>query len=131
MNLPCDPFLETIQLVLTHWSLDLSLSCPTFNFPSSQKQVYGHPDDFPLFLDAQMKRVNVEWLLHVVNFFKYHMVGKEEMSLYPSYVQLADEDLPKVWTEPLRQGVRRLGSHWKGTYCESILRPVSNMTKLL
>ena len=109
-----------MQLALTHWSLDLSLNNLTFGFAESQSQVFGHPDKFPLFLNGEMDKVNVKYLLHIVNFFKYHMTKQEEASLYPYYSELTNELRPKAWTEPLHQGVKELGSHWKGTYGKSV-----------
>ncbi len=108
----------TIQLLLTHWSLDLGLACQTFSFPYSQKAVYGHPKDFPIVLDKHMRVINIEYLLHIANFFKYHMIRIEESTLYYDVLALEDEEKPIAWREKLEDGVRQLGRHWMGSYGE-------------
>ncbi|MCJ1253742.1 hypothetical protein MMC24_001554 [Lignoscripta atroalba] len=111
-----DPLLQTIQLLLTHWSLDLSLYCPTYGYHISQKAVYSHPKDCPLFLDQHMRVVNVEFLLHIANFFKYHITHKDEGILNYDFELLSHDKKPKAWQKSLEQGLSKPGSKWMGSY---------------
>ncbi|MCJ1223689.1 hypothetical protein MMC12_000332 [Toensbergia leucococca] len=111
-----DPLMETIQLLFTHWTLELPSCRRTYGFPTSQQVVYSHPNTCPMFLDSHMRKVNIEYLLHVANFFKYHLTLPEEATLYHLFQELEDDEKPRGWQGRLEQGPKKLGSHWKGSY---------------
>ena len=118
-----NPLLQTLQLVFTHWQLDRSLQIQTYGFSYSQRAVYGHPDDYPMFLDNDRFRVNIEFLLHTANFFKYHITHEQENTLFSLFEELEEGQKPRAWEGPIQQGrgipgVKRLGTHWKGSYGE-------------
>lgn len=108
--------LQTIQLLFFPWSLELAIDCPTMSFPSSQQVVYSHPETIPLFLDKYKTHVNINFLLHITNFFKYHMTQQQEATLFVPFHDLEDSEKPKVWQNRLEQGTRKLGKSWKGSY---------------
>ena len=109
-----------------HWQLDLSLHSPVCGFPYSQQAVYAHPDDFPIFLDENYRKVNIEFLSHTANFFKYHIRNPQEQTLYHLFEQLEDHEKPRPWEARLFQGpgVKKLGKKWKGSYGISLLSPL-------
>lgn len=109
---------QIIQVVFTHWSLDLSLNCPTYSFEISQKAVYSHPNKTPMFKN-KMSTVNVNYLLHIVNFFKYHITCKEEGTLQSFFEELAEDQKPRAWENHIDQGLRKVGTTWLGTYGKS------------
>lgn len=92
------------------------MDCPTYGFPASQQVAYSHPDAHPLFLDSCKKKVNIPFLLHISNFFKYHMTREEEATLFHHFRELEDYEKPKVWQGRLEQGTRKLNKSWKGSY---------------
>ncbi|TAQ86739.1 hypothetical protein B7494_g4941 [Chlorociboria aeruginascens] len=107
-----------IQLCLTSLSLDPQ-SCNTkvSHFDLSQAEVYTCPNDQPIFMGAGKQDLNVRWLLHVVNFFKFHFkAAKGEGILSHAYRDLAPEEVPQPWIGKLKEGTQQLGSHWKGAY---------------
>lgn len=108
--------LQTIQLLFIPWSLGFALDCPTHSFPSSQQVVYSHPESNRLFLDKYKTHVNITFLLHITNFFKYHMTHQEEATLFVPFSDLEKNEKPKVWQSHLEQGTRKLGRSWKGSY---------------
>ena len=86
--------------------------------------MYAHPTNSPMFLDRDRFRVNVDFFLHTANFFKYHMTNEGEQTLYPLMRQLEEDQKPRAWEGPIKQArgvplVKKLGSHWKGSYGES------------
>ena len=83
--------------------------------------VYSHPSKVPLFVDKKWT-INTEYLLHVVNFFKYHMKTETENTLYPLLCDLDPSQRPAAWERSLSQGpgVKMLEPLWKGSYGESI-----------
>lgn len=111
-----NPLLTVIQLLFTPWTLDLELAFQTYSFAYSQKAVYAHPNDYPFFLNKRRSVINVEYLLHIANFFKYHMIRSEEQTLYQDVGALDEDEKPKMWTEKLDKGPNQLGKYWMGSY---------------
>lgn len=108
--------LQTIQLLLLPWSLEFAPECPTLGFTKSQQVVYSHPERYPLFMDKYKTLVNITFLLHISNFFKYHMTQPQEATLFNPFHDLEDEEKPKMWQSHLEQGTSKLGKSWKGSY---------------
>lgn len=87
-----------------------------FSFPDSQKAVYSSASVSPIFTGAYGLDVSMEYLLHNLNFWRYHMVREVEHTLYHPFDQLADEQRPRWWSSQPKQGLQSLGKHWKGSY---------------
>ncbi|KAI9814399.1 MAG: hypothetical protein M1827_003255 [Pycnora praestabilis] len=111
-----DQLFLTVQLLFAHCSLNLAFNAISYAGDLSQKAVYEDNKMEPIFLGKSQGEVNVEWLLHVVNFFKYHMTCKEICTLLPIYEDLEDKEKPKAWKKKLERGVKKLGKSWKGSY---------------
>lgn len=111
-----NPLLTVIQLLFTPWTLDLELAFQTYSFAYSQKAVYAHPNDYPFFLDKHRYIINIEYLLHIANFFKYHMIRSDEQTLYQDVGALDEDEKPKIWTEKLDEGPKQLCKYWMGSY---------------
>ncbi|MCJ1321426.1 hypothetical protein MMC15_006771 [Xylographa vitiligo] len=123
------PQLQLYRLILTHLALDESARVPHC-FEYSQKAVYGHPVEFPLFEDGLLKnKLNLNNLLHIVNFFKYHITNSDEHSLHAPFHDLPDDEKPKAWDSPVKGGPQKLGTHWKG--CSAYLYDHTRMTSHL
>lgn len=69
--------------------------------------------DRPIF--NNVGQVDIEWTLHIANFFKFHFLRSDEQ-LYGHYAQLPDFERPQCWSKRLQSGPQKLGSHWKGSY---------------
>ncbi|KFY51008.1 hypothetical protein V496_09025 [Pseudogymnoascus sp. VKM F-4515 (FW-2607)] len=86
-------------------------------FLASQEQVYTCLTKEPLFLGKNKYQINMPWLLHAVNFFKFHFKTPDgEGILAHMYQQLDKDELPKAWTGKVRSGTQKLGPHWKGAF---------------
>lgn len=85
-----------------------------YGFEYSQKMVYECARRAPIF--NRRHQVNMEWVVHTINFFKYHMLRSEEHTLYGVYSALDDASRPKPWKQQLKPGLRELNGLWKGTY---------------
>jgi len=111
-----DSLLLTIQLALSHISLNAGLSTPAsviLRFPESQQMAYSTAYTHPIF--SNTGQVDVNWALHVVNFFRYHLLRESEQLCAP-YSTLTDFERPQCWSTRLRNGPQTLGKHWKGCY---------------
>ncbi|KAH0558854.1 hypothetical protein GP486_004508 [Trichoglossum hirsutum] len=113
-----NPLLAIVQLLWTPWSLDLDRGFPTWGFPNSQQAAYVDPNspEGQIFYGRNNRKVNVQWLLHISNFFKYHMTRKEEYSLFEEYESLELSQRPKMWSGKLEDQVPGLAGNWKGSY---------------
>ncbi|KAK5157203.1 hypothetical protein LTR04_005479, partial [Oleoguttula sp. CCFEE 6159] len=111
-----NPLLTTIQLLLTPWSLFLELDVPTFSFECSQKAVYETAAQMPIFEGINSMDVNMDFALHVANFFKYHLTRYDEHTLFEYFKDLAECEKPKAWKGKLEDGAQKLGQYWKGSY---------------
>ncbi|MCJ1404416.1 hypothetical protein MMC11_007641 [Xylographa trunciseda] len=108
------PQLQLYRLILTHLALNEHNEV-SYCFEYSQQAVYGHPLSFPLFKDESTKReLDLDNLLHIVNFFKYHIHDPNEYSLYDPFHGLPDDEKPMAWDSPVKVGLQKLGTHWKG-----------------
>ena len=118
-NILCLPkqLLHTVWVMLTPAILSLEFDyAQSFSFPDSQLAAYGTKSDYPIFGGCNGLDVNMEWLLHNVNFWKYHMLRPAENTLYPSFSALAADKTPRFWRDQLVNGVSKLGTYWKGSY---------------
>lgn len=108
------PLLQAIQLLFANWSIEFSLDCPTYGFPNSQQAVYSHRDEVPMFTE-HMHIVNIALLLHIANFFKYHLTCEGEATLFNPFKGLTGEEKPRALCKPIQHGLSRIGQLWKGS----------------
>ncbi|KAK5123180.1 hypothetical protein LTR85_003378 [Meristemomyces frigidus] len=111
--------LHTIQVMLAPAMLSLKhkhLLQSHFGYPQSQYTAYGTAVEHPIFGGCNNLDINMEWVLHHLNFWKYHMVRKDEQTLYEPFKELHDDETPRFWNDQLKTGGNKLGTHWKGCY---------------
>ncbi|MCJ1248428.1 hypothetical protein MMC30_005646 [Trapelia coarctata] len=100
---------QVVQLVLAHMFLR-PLSPQPFGIEYTQMAVYGHPHDYPMFV---RRKLNLEFLLFILNFFQYHLSDKNQGTLQ-HLVKTLDLGSPKAWDKKLKNGLRKLGKKWNG-----------------
>ena len=107
---------KTIQVVLTHFQLDLALAPRTIGFQDSQTVVYSHPNRNRLFRGKSFNQVNIDMLMHVVNFFKFHLTSPTASTLFQHFSLLNNDEAPAAWNTKLDPGsrVKTLGKRWLG-----------------
>lgn len=126
-----NPALLAIQLILTHLSLTASPTskiAKAWGFSDSQSLVYAQTSIRPIFKGPNCQEIDIEWTLHVANFFKNHLLNQHELT-HLRYDDLSTPERPQSWTKPLSTTPLKLGKHWKGSYAyvdhEEIL-PIRN-----
>lgn len=87
-----------------------------FAIEESQQAVYLATNAAPIYLGPHFTDVNMEWVLHCLNFFRHHMATEDVGTLFESVNALPVTQKPSAWHAPLQQGAYPLGKHWKGTY---------------
>ena len=109
--------MQTLQLIFTHWQLDISIRSEIRVFSLSQHIVYTRPDEMFLFIDKKWT-LNLSYLLHVANFFKYHMKSEQEDTLSHLMSDLGNSEKPAAWDQQLSTGpqVTPLGASWMGSF---------------
>ncbi|KAK4543661.1 hypothetical protein LTR36_005306 [Oleoguttula mirabilis] len=111
--------LQTIQVMLAPAMLSLEyrhLLSSHFGYPQSQYTAYGTATEHPIFGGCNNLDINMEWVLHHLNFWKYHMVRRDEQTLYNAFKDLDDDETPRFWNQRLKTGGNKLGTYWKGCY---------------
>ncbi|KFX91484.1 hypothetical protein O988_07727 [Pseudogymnoascus sp. VKM F-3808] len=114
--------LEAFAMVVKLCFAHLLLHPDIFNirssiFMASQEHVYKCLTEAPLFTGRNKHEINFPWLLHVVNFFKFHLKTPDgEGILAHMYQQLEKSELPTAWTGKIKGGTQKLGPHWKGAF---------------
>lgn len=109
-----EPLLQTIQLLLMNWSLDYHMIHKAKGFALSQYHVYDDPKRNPVFLNTDKSKINISFLLHIVNFFTHHLTREDQYTLFNAFKSLKPENKPQAWQEQLRQGTYELGNSWVG-----------------
>ena len=108
--------LAAVQLMCTSLCFDADLGLHNWNFNLSQKHCYMTAMEAPVFTNTNKTMVNMEWLLHVVNFFKYHATNEDEKTLFEPFQSLDLMEKPGMWTRSVKDDGGKLGKNWKGTY---------------
>lgn len=113
------PLLATVQLSLVHLSLNSAFNY-VFGYPQSQLLAYAAAKDEPIFTGFNQGIVNMRWVLHLANFFRYHMLNSDEhSSLFEALNGLSNEQKPRGWAQQPGREPAKLERHWKGTYGRS------------
>jgi hypothetical protein len=87
-----------------------------FAFDEAQHAVYQSALVAPLFPGTALTVVNLEWMLHTMNFFRHHMMNEDAQTLFNKIEELDVAQKPSPWREPLPQGAYPLSKYWRGTY---------------
>ncbi|TKA76036.1 hypothetical protein B0A55_05109 [Friedmanniomyces simplex] len=118
MDIVCLPqqLLQTIQILLAPAMFDLERNLNHFSFSTSQQVVYGTSVEHPIFEGCHGLDVNPAWVLHHINFWKFHMTRPAECTLHGPFRDLSEDGKPRFWSRQLRQGSDTLGTRWKGSY---------------
>ncbi|EMD00714.1 hypothetical protein BAUCODRAFT_61254, partial [Baudoinia panamericana UAMH 10762] len=110
------PLLQAVQVVLSPFLFRLDRHLQHYSFPDSQQVVYATAETSEIFGGLHGLEIDMEWVLHHINFWKYHMVREAECTLFEAFSELDVEDRPRLWDQKLKQGGNKLGVHWKGSY---------------
>ncbi|CAO2650395.1 Nn.00g016870.m01.CDS01 [Neocucurbitaria sp. VM-36] len=112
-----NPMLAAVKLMCSHFLFDLeSMKHYVFAIEQSQRAVYLSTNAAPIYKGLNLTDVNMDWVLHCLNFFRHHMMNEEAATLFDNINELPMTQKPSAWRKPLREGAHPLGQHWKGTY---------------
>ncbi|KAK5137404.1 hypothetical protein LTR08_008982 [Meristemomyces frigidus] len=112
------PLLQTIQVMLAPALLNTQnerFMQYSYGFPDSQMTVYGTALDCPIFGGCNNLDIRMDFLLHHLNFWKYHL-RRDEHTLFSAFAALDAAEMPRFWRQQLKTGANQLGTHWKGSY---------------
>ncbi|KAK5675128.1 hypothetical protein LTS10_012202 [Elasticomyces elasticus] len=118
MDIVCLPkdLLQTIQILLAPAMFDIDRHFNHFSFPFSQEVVYGTGSQHQIFTGANGLDISPPWLLHHINFWKFHMMRHAECTLAAPFADLPPASRPRFWDTQLTQSNGTLGKNWKGSY---------------
>lgn len=125
------PMLAAVKLMCSHFLFELEdANHQVFALEESQRFVYMATNKAPLYSGPNLTQINMEWVLHCLNFFRDHMMNQEAATLYDAMSDLSPMQKPSAWQEPLRKGSYALGSHWKGTYSFLDVPEITKLRKI-
>jgi hypothetical protein len=112
--------LAAIKLMCSHlvFGGTEGLKHDIFAFDEAQHAVYQSAVAAPLYGGPALAQVNLQWMLHVMNFFRHHMLNEDAQTLFNKVDELDATQKPSAWREPLgdREGAYALSKYWRGTY---------------
>ncbi|KAK8250648.1 hypothetical protein HDK77DRAFT_506945 [Phyllosticta capitalensis] len=103
-----------VQLMLAPMVLDCDDYKRPYNFIESQRIAYTDYGHSTIWKNNTIE-LDLEYLLHLGNFFKHHMVG-DDMTLRDPMQDLDLAQRPQFWKAPLTNTPKKLGNRWMGTY---------------
>jgi hypothetical protein len=111
------PALAAVKLMCSHFLFELdNVKHGLTGMEESQRVVYMATNSAPIYTGPTLTDLNMQWILHCMNFFRHHMMSKDVGTLYEVLKDLSAYQIPSAWQDPLRSGTTPLGKHWKGTY---------------
>lgn len=107
-----------VLLLLSAYTLDIveNGDSHVYDFPESQRVAYAAVSRRPIFKGLNKMEVDTDWALHLVNFFRGHVLRPVENTLHRRIAELALNERPQMWNKKLSNSPSRLGEWWKGTY---------------
>lgn len=109
--------LAAVKLMCSHFLFELEdAQHNVFAIEESQRAVYLATNAAPIYVGPKLTTVNMDWVLHCLNFFRHHMMCEDTDTLFDNIRELSPNQKPSRWREPLREGAYPLSKHWKGTY---------------
>ncbi|KAH3918232.1 hypothetical protein HBI56_143460 [Parastagonospora nodorum] len=125
------PMLAAVKLMCSHFLFELEdANHQVFALEESQRVVYMATNKAPLYSGPSLSEINMDWVLHCLNFFRDHMMNEAAATLYDAVSELSPMQKPSAWQEPLRNGSYTLGSHWKGTYSFLDVPEITKLRKM-
>jgi hypothetical protein len=124
------PLLAAVKLICSQFLFSLDGPNNVFGVEESQRVVYMATNVAPLYSGPKLTEVNMNWMLHCLQFFRNHMMNEDVASLYSAMEELTSGEKPSAWKEPLRKGSYPLSSHWKGTYAFLDMPEIMKLRKL-
>ncbi|KAH7385622.1 hypothetical protein BKA66DRAFT_528087 [Pyrenochaeta sp. MPI-SDFR-AT-0127] len=111
------PTLAAVKLMCSHFLFEPEgAKHDVFAIEEVQRAVYLPTNVAPIYQGPKLTMINMEWVLHCLNFFRHHMMNEDAGTLSESVDALSVTQKPSAWQEPLREGAYPLSKNWMGTY---------------
>jgi len=94
----------------------VSSSNPIYQFETCRQAAYATTVNTEIFKGFGPLQINMEWLLQVANFWRYHLNMPVECTLWETFASLSAGFKPKQWRKKLKNGAQKLGRYWNGVY---------------
>lgn len=105
------------QVLIAPLGFDPDVKQSVFGSGDSQIQAYLAPCQQQVFVGITKEHVNLQWLLHIMNLFRAHMMCRDMVTLFDAYHLLKDSERPGFWTKQIQYKEKFvLAKVWKGTF---------------
>lgn len=112
-----NPMLAAVKIICSSLLFEHDdLKHHVFAIEQLQRVAYASTNKAPIYEGLNYHDVNMEWIMKCLDFFRYHMMNRETMTLSDAMEDLSAMQKPTAWQEPLKNGALPLSKHWKGTY---------------
>lgn len=112
-----NPMLAAVKIICSSLLFEHDgLKHHVFAIEQLQRAAYASTKKAPIYEGLNYTDVNMEWVMKCLDFFRYHMMNREIMTLSDAMEDLSALQKPAAWQKPLENGARPLSKHWKGTY---------------
>lgn len=112
-----NPMLAAVKIICSSLLFERNnLKHHIFAIEQLQRVAYAATNKAPIYEGLNYTEINMEWVMKCLDFFRYHMMNKETMTLSDAMEDLSAVQKPTAWQQSLYNGVAPLSSHWKGTY---------------
>lgn len=112
-----NPMLAAVKIICSSLLFELDdLKHHVFAVEQLQRAAYASTNSAPIYEGLYYTDINMAWVMKCLDFFRYHMMDRQTMTLSDAMEDLSALQKPTAWQEPLRNGALPLSKHWKGTY---------------
>ncbi|KAJ4338446.1 hypothetical protein N0V87_003989 [Didymella glomerata] len=112
-----NPLLAAVKIICSSMLFEHNdLKHHVFAIEQLQRAAYASTNKAPIFEGLNLTDVNMDWIMKCLDFFRYHMMNRENFTLADAMEDLSALQKPIAWQEPLKNGALPLSKHWKGTY---------------
>jgi len=112
-----NPLLAAVKIICSSLLFEYNdLKHHVFAIEQLQRAAYASTNKAPIFESLTFTDVNMEWIMKCLDFFRYHMMNRENFTLADAVEDLSALQKPTAWQESLKNGALPLSKYWKGTY---------------
>ncbi|CAP85341.1 Pc20g00120 [Penicillium rubens Wisconsin 54-1255] len=126
----CSPLFYALQLCLSSFALDPTITEPCRRTDYDIKQVYSYADEVgKAFIDHD--NLDLAKLLDLRNFWQRHLLNASELTFQESFSELPADMTPKA-RKDIPTEASRLSPSWLGYYCNvrsACIHPLSDLQK--
>lgn len=110
-----DPDILVFRLLCSHWDFESAANSSFELCQWIEPSLFSDKVLRSLFR-KRMTTIDILLLVQIAGFFKKYLLCETTSEIFQKFKNLAKDEKPNSWQEPLKHGASKLGRSWKGTY---------------